>query len=41
MGGPLYWGAWGSALVISLSTAVVLITVLSMLDYGRAALRAL
>ena len=41
MGGPIFWGRWEQAFVISLSTAVVLITVLSMLDYGRAALRAL
>jgi CDP-diacylglycerol--glycerol-3-phosphate 3-phosphatidyltransferase len=41
MGGPLYWGQWEQAFVIGLSTAVVLITVVSMLDYGRAALRAL
>ena len=41
MAGPLYWGPWQQAFVIGLSTAVVLITVLSLLDYGRAALRVL
>ncbi|NLW50962.1 MAG: CDP-alcohol phosphatidyltransferase family protein [Candidatus Brocadiaceae bacterium] len=41
MAGPLYWGRWEQTFVIGLSSAVVAITVLSMLDYGRAALRAL
>ncbi len=38
MAGPLYWGAWDSALIHGLSGAVALITVASMFDYGVAAI---
>ncbi|MHC4480271.1 MAG: CDP-alcohol phosphatidyltransferase family protein, partial [Planctomycetota bacterium] len=37
MAGPLYWGASGRYFVYALSGAVVVVTLASMVDYGRAA----
>lgn len=39
MSGPLYWGAWRAGLVYGLSFVVVGVTLASMVDYARAALR--
>ena len=39
MAGPLYWHKSGQAVVIVLSSAVILVTVASMIDYGMAALK--
>jgi CDP-diacylglycerol--glycerol-3-phosphate 3-phosphatidyltransferase len=39
MCGPLYWGTWGDHVVYGLSFLVAAVTLASMVDYGRAALR--
>jgi phosphatidylglycerophosphate synthase len=39
MAGPLFWGAAGGYFVYALSGAVIAITLASMVDYGRSALR--
>ena len=39
MSGPLYWGTRGSYLVYGLSFLVAAVTLASMVDYARAALR--
>jgi len=41
MAGPLYWSPqYARAVIITLSSAVMLVTVASMIDYGMAALKA-
>jgi len=39
MAGPLYWGRFGPAIIWTLSLAVIAISLASLTDYGRAALR--
>jgi CDP-diacylglycerol--glycerol-3-phosphate 3-phosphatidyltransferase len=39
MAGPLYWRDYQQVVVITLSSAVIIVTVASMIDYGVAALK--
>ncbi len=39
MAGPLYWGSHERVVVITLSAAVIIVTVASMVDYGMAAMK--